>query len=247
MAGCSYTWGAGLYERHVWPHYIKQMTGKSGANIGVSGGSTSGAVSRIFGYIEKFGKPKIILCFMPDLMRFYMPLLKDRFITNRVVDNDWNYKEVFLIDNGWTGYNELDQKYIQPKFSKFPHTVTDILPAEIAFYTSIQSILELERYCDAANIKLVWGTWHYETYKFYKKLKNISNKKHFKHMIDFSSAAKYTHAKDTKNHEIYDCHKDLEQEDKGTFYIAADTHHWGSHSQIHIAEIFYEQIKEDNL
>ena len=251
MAGCSFTWGAGLHEKHIWPTYIKKMTGQKTANIGVSGGSIHGSVARIFAYIRKFGKPKTIICLFPDAFRLYLPLVKGRFTNSRVEEREFtsyeNIPQGMLIDTGWVNYNPETRTYPQPTYSKIPHHTNEVLPAEVAFYLSMQQIHFLEQYCFEANIKLVWATWHYDTYLFFKKIKSIADPTYFRNFIDISECGKYTKGLLGKDPDDFGCHKELQEEDKKTFLIAADTHHWGSHSQIHIAEMFYEQIKENNL
>lgn len=256
-AGCSFTWGAGLNEKYVWPRHIKNMTGKTVHNIGVSGGSVSGTVKRIFAYIRKFGNPKTIICLFPDLLRLYLPTDKDRFTHPRVSESDHLVYEdeektrpkFFVSDVGWTHFDNIKLGYWQPKYSKIPHNVHDVIPGEVSFFLGIQDIHLLEQYCFATGIKLVWGTWHYPTFLFFEKMKSISDDTYFKYYTsDIVNAAAYNKDINTqKKMEDFGCHKELEAEDQETFLISADTHHWGSHSQIHIAEIFYEHIKNDNI
>lgn len=248
MAGCSFTWGIGLLEKHVWPTHIKNMTGKTTANIGVSGGSIHGAVSRIFSYIRKFGKPKIIICLFPDAFRLYLPSIKNRFTNDRIYNKEFisndNVPEAVLIDTGWQNYDNSTKSYTQPLYSKMPHYQNEILPAEVSFYLSIQQIHLLEQYCFDANIHLVWATWHHDTHLFFEKIKSLSDPTYFRYFIDITKEAIYTQQLNGPPVKDFGCHKELEKEDKETFLISADKHHWGSHSQIHIAETFYEHIKD---
>lgn len=251
-AGCSFTWGAGLYEKHIWPTHIRNMTGKTVHNIGVSGGSISGTVSRIFAYIRKFGKPKTIICLFPDAFRLYLPLIPDRFTHTRAEGADLfefyhEHKQPVLIDTGWSNWDENKRSYSQPIYSKIPHTTNEVLPAEVAFYLSIQSIHLLESFCNEVGINLIWTTWHYDTYVFFKKIQSLADKTYFKNFgSDLMNASLYTKRKDVPDEEWpdYGCHLDLKEQDKYTFLIAADTHHWGSHSQIHLAESLYKELKK---
>lgn len=248
-AGCSFTWGAGLYEQHRWPNHIKNLTNQSLHNIGVSGGSVYGTTSRIYAYIRKFGKPKTILCLFPDFFRIYLPLIPDRLIhprvpeDNLIKDIDGN-KQPALIDYGWYNWDEGKLEYTQPHYSKIPHMVHDVLPAELMFYMAMQEIHRFEQYCEGAGINLVWGTWHYETFLFIEKIKSLADSSYFKSFVNISPASQYTKRSGLDEFPDFQCHQSLKEEDQLTYWMAADGDHWGSHSQIHIAEIFYEKIKE---
>jgi hypothetical protein len=251
-AGCSFTWGAGLYEKDLWPNHIKNMTGKTVHNIGVSGGSIHGTVSRIFSYIRKYGKPKIVICLFPDALRSFLPLIPDR-LTHSRLGNDIlrhsfeNKKQPMKIDTGWNGWSDETKSYFQPLYSKMPHHLNDIIPIEVAFYLSMQHIHMLEQYCDAADIKLVWGTWHSDTRLFFEKIKSLADDSYFKYYIDLEETGQYSKHVENETLPDYQCHNELKMTDKETYWMAADKHHWGSHSQIHIAEEFYKQIKNINI
>jgi hypothetical protein len=244
MTGCSFTEGLTIETKYIWPTHIEQMTGKECVNLGKSGASFVGSISRIFAHIREYGNPNIILALLPDPFRLYLPSIYGRFIIDKINHLEFSQmgltpEKPLLKDSGFWIWNTRNRSYAQPKYSKAPHQMTDIIPAEVAFHLSIQYLHLLEQYCQATGIKLVWGTWNETTKEFIYKMKSISNESYLNNFIDFQED--YVYSKDGM---CFDCHKDLEEQDKVTFIKSEDKQHWGSHSHIHAAERFYKHIKD---
>jgi hypothetical protein len=251
MVGCSMTFGQGLEEKYIWPNYIKKWSNKECANLSVNGGSIIGLIYRIFAYIRKFGNPEIILCLWPDINRVYLPLIPGRFEDLGIPYSDfycYTNKEVkpFLTDICYANFISNDSESWQPQYSKLPHSVSDVLPIEFVHFYTIQQIHLLEQYCFVSGIKLYWGTWSTLSTAFFNKIKSMSDPTYFRYYInDLDEANIYS--KISKKNKIvnFSCHQNLQQKDNKTYNIAADNQHFGSHSQIHIAEKFFDLIKDD--
>jgi hypothetical protein len=76
FAGCSYTWGVGLFEDERWSKIIYDKISKTNSvsgyfNLGLPGSSIIHQVVNMFKYFNKFGNPEIIFFNVPDLCRFY--------------------------------------------------------------------------------------------------------------------------------------------------------------------------------
>lgn len=277
VSGCSFTNGNALDEKYyAWPYQLEKKLNIKIANLARSGASISGSISRIFDYIKIFGNPKVILCLFPDPFRGYLPNNKNSFISDFPSDKNKNNDEFFLDDIGFVNINCSVDKYTMPNYSALPHQVQDVLPIEISVFLSIQQIKFLEAYCNAADIKLVYGSWEYDTHNLIQILKNISNNQYFDSYVSVADFGLYTWhndievAKRTTQFTIFkdsvwsgskdeidlrikmikefrddeSCHKYLRDTDLNTFHIANDNRHWGSHSQAHLADYFYEKIKD---
>ncbi len=277
VGGCSFTAGNGLSNKGMpWPNFLEKKLNIRVGDVSKSAASISGIISRIFDYIDLFGNPKIILCLFPDLFRSYFPQFKNFLINPSSSKYTKENKEFFLDDIGFYNVNTFERAQYMPKYSKMPHEIQNVLPIGSAIYFSIQQIKLLELYCKSANIKLIYGTWDYNTHNLINGLKEISNDQYFKNYVslaDFgiyswrnnvdiaNNSTQYSIFKESfwkeSNKEIKHreqliqnfkddetCHKELKDLDKETFHIANDNIHWGSHSNIHLADFFYEQIKD---
>lgn len=276
VAGCSFTAGNGLSNNGIrWPNYLEKKLNTRVGDVSKSAASISGIVSRVFDYIDLFGNPKAILCLFPDPFRLYFPQFKN-FLTNPSSSKYNKNNDIFLDDAGFYNINTLERAQYMPRYSKMPHEIQNVVPIGAAIYLSIQQIKLLELYCSVADIRLVYGTWDYNTHNLIEILKEISDYKYFKNYKNVADFGVYSWrnnidiATNSTQHSIFkksfwkeseneikhrknliknfkddgECHKELRDVDKETFDIASDNIHWGSHSNIHLADFFYEQIKD---
>lgn len=78
FAGCSYTWGLGLYKKEIWASMVYEKISSeekcSGYfNLGTPGTCVTNQVYDIFQYCNKFGNPDVIFYCMPGLDRGFDP------------------------------------------------------------------------------------------------------------------------------------------------------------------------------
>lgn len=240
IAGCSFTYGIALDEKYIWPELIKQMTKQKCANIGFPGYSVPAIISTIFAYIRKFEKPKTIICLFPDLHRMHIPVIPGKLFDSKLMlHRDYIDKNNFPAML-WPIDKSL---YDQPKFSKMPHEITDILPDIFAIWMSIQNIHLLEQFCFESNINLIWATWSTSAAEIINNIKSLADETYFKYYVGHIDGISYSN----KETYIKDCHLNLKKEDKTTFFMAKDDNHWGSHAHIHFADFFYDILKKREI
>lgn len=99
VAGCSWTFGEGVPEEHIWHSFlskrIESETGKKVKvhNLGIMGGSTHLAIKNVISFINLYGKPEYLFLLLPGWTRdirfagqkqepvnvsIHMPLNKDK-------------------------------------------------------------------------------------------------------------------------------------------------------------------------
>lgn len=173
-AGCSFTYGIGVQLEGTWPDLLATKTGQTYANISMPGAGIPWIVDSIFRYIETFGAPRSgIVALMPDITRAdiiidYSNLISEDFSPRDFVpqyhDSEYGDKNsVISIHN---------QGFSAARYSKKPYLVEDTYLLEEAVRRSISKLRELERYCQAASIPLVWGSWSDATILLVRQLVN---------------------------------------------------------------------------
>jgi hypothetical protein len=228
VAGCSQTFGMGVNYEDTWGYKLALDLNVSYANLGDPGTSNQKIVENIINYVSTYGKPKAICVVFPSLFRFRLAIRTNTLTTS----NRKNLGDRILVDN----LNMLNQITLgkQPKLSKSPHKVEEILSYESSLYLSIVSINHLIEYCNIGNIDLYISTWDPGTAEFFTLLGKI-NKRFKYHLIDnledFSAGSK-----------IRDCHEMTSLVDY--WDIGVDkARHMGAHQHLHYKELFFNLIK----
>lgn len=70
--GCSVTAGIGVGSNNTWSWMVESMTGMSVNQLGISGASIQVMLSAFLEFIDKFGKPKILLALVPEASRIWV-------------------------------------------------------------------------------------------------------------------------------------------------------------------------------
>ena len=247
VAGCSHTYGIGVPNEYVWGRFLSNNLNLSYANLGLSGKSIERIVQTIFAYFKEVGHPKYLCVNFPEMSRLVMPITKNFLISK--YDNYCN-----LIDTNINEYLEVDQK---PKYAKSPYFIEEIVTQEFTIWQSINYIQMLEQYCNAANIKLFYGSYDK---KFNTILNSISNnnKNYYKSYIDLEIDNWKPLIEEGSGQDYYidnkiiNCHSDIITEDNEYYWrMAGDRYaenenlpHFGIHRHIHFAEIFEKEIKK---
>lgn len=224
--GCSQTWGFGLEVQHTWVTNLANLLNVTHINLAFPGSSIYAQVQSFFAYVKKHGKPKTVAAHFPEFTRLRLPLLGGTFEDNRS-ESPPEFSVYDLVPP-----SELSHPL--PKYSKQPHKVYDVFPPEAFYYINIQAINTLQSYCSSENIKFVWNTWDFPTFRFIEeaaKVKKLTNlTKNFLFQIDAHTTC------------INSSHLSLKKENSKTFDYAADGKHHGIHASLHIAEKFYGSI-----
>lgn len=235
VLGCSQTMGYGMLEGHTWPELLAKQLEMKYSRIAFGGESIQSQVIKAFQYFKKFGNPKIVVGTFP-LFRIEMPSIPNKF--SKEDKKDISIDQLFL-------HRESFDKY-----SKAPHNPESVLPQEVAIFYSFIFIQLLEYYCETNNIIFVWNLWEDEDRSCYKYIKNNEKIKHLlknyyvSNNLDDGRDPIFNYESDFKNN----CHE--EHANHELFYYAADytddftRGHWGYHKHIHVADFFYNIIKE---
>lgn len=264
-AGCSTTFGTGVPEEAIWGSMVAGHLDVKWANMSRQGTSASWIVKNIFAYFDTHGHPEVVCCLFPDLYRTTLatnPLqlsyeAHDSEPSNGPKDSFTRVRDI-----------HLDQ-VLPPKlaldYSKKPHNMLDVLPADIAVYNSIQSILMLDQYCRSHGIKFRWSTWDVNSFSFLARIQNIYPKNYSNYVpldlewwvpnpdssisgeIFVGEQAGTTRG---KAREAIDCHQDLIEKYGVNFYRGLDDAHGieythpGVHQHTHIAEAFIKALQD---
>lgn len=161
FAGCSVTYGTGLYSKEVWSYLvynkIKENEKVSGYyNISIPGTSTFESVTNIFRYINNYSKPDVIFLNLPDIARLYTVIEE---INSEVTD----WKDKVSLDK------IEDFNYFKNKYFHSIMTPQDKIDSSIIYEKLIyiyQYLLMLETFCKMNNIKLYIFSWSLLTAKF---------------------------------------------------------------------------------
>jgi hypothetical protein len=147
FAGCSVTYGEGVFLEDCWAYKIYKEISKNNKtsgyfNVAAPGATNLEAIAQTFKYIEKFGKPDVIFMNLPDLSRdvfeFYEPQIKP------------------------TSSQDIEDVSKQVSVNRVSSEV-------IEFYGA------LSLFCKLLNIKLYTFSWHNKSIKLNKKTLNHFN------------------------------------------------------------------------
>jgi len=263
-AGCSNTFGTGVPEETIWGTVLANKLNLPYANLSKQGASAQWIVKNIFAYFDEHGHPDILCCLFPDPFRISMASNEDLLVDVHPSVREKDSKRhaistVFEAHLGWS----LSPKE-SPEYSKKPHRMADVIPADAAVYASTQSILMLDQYCRAMGIKFVWTTWDIGYLNFLQDIKTIYPK-NYSNLIDSDIYCWVRNPDEEAGGEVFigekfrnnhrggdfppkDCHSNLLSEYGVNFYRGMDTlggvydAHMGVHQHAHIAESFLKSL-----
>ena len=135
--GDSFTFGTGLPQEFIWAEIFAKKNNFTLHNLASPGSSTTEQVRRAFYYIEKIGKPKIIIAMLP-IFRISCPVNNNFFYPK----NSTIYSDVV---DCYNAYLDIENFEFQ---SKAPHDPNKILPPEFMLYYSILFVKMLNQYCE---------------------------------------------------------------------------------------------------
>lgn len=248
-AGCSMTYGQGVPVETRWSSVLGEKLGMSVATLAIPGWSIQSMVNATMNYISKFGKPKIVVLYLPDFFRYDFMASKGNLIPQQGYNAGSDGAEFYLAKGTVPGSNK------QPTYSKKPHAVSDVFNPETAHFLSGQALRFLIEYCKEANIKLIYGTWHLavdEYIKFVQKADTMVSRFKDPYFVtpelDLSGYVDLdlfypknipTLSKTTTHLETLDCHQDLKAKYETYFDWGTDRDkHIGVHAHAHVAEKF---------
>ena len=261
ITGCSHTYGVGMHEELTWGSKLASSLEYPYINLGIPGGSVSQIVTQLLAFFKEFGHPKLVVCAFPNLERLHMPQNKHTLISKA-------FKKT-IEDDPKAVNNHLDYKFLEnsyftsvtpPTYSKKPHLIDEVIPVELPYWLAMQSINMLEQYCEAANIRLIWGMWDFMNYDSIEMLSK-KDSSYFKYKIDLEMGKwwngnqrpdNYHRARILKNdgcvqgtscNEVVECHLDLKGQNSNIFDIGTDFNHWGTHRHQHVFELFKQAVE----
>jgi len=258
VAGCSYTYGAGLPEDATWGAQLAEKLGVEYSNLSKYGASIPWIVRNVFSYCREFGNPESIVCAFPNLLRGLIVTDRRTITVNKDIVQIKGTDQNHPYENDVQSYliHELDSNK-KPKISKRPHEADDVLTPETAVLYSVDYIRMLEQYCCAAGVNLIWsmlerGTDEHvralpEDYKFdnYADL----SLKDFDMYFDPGTEFGFYHNDEFPDKVGEVCHQEELQRwgreswllgtDRGNGMINA---HPGVHTSIHWADGFYKEF-----
>lgn len=249
-AGCSQTVGQGVPVEARWSNQLAEKLNMSVSTTAVAGWSVQTALNAVMHYICTYGKPKIVALLLPDFFRY------DLILNSEVLKSSWISS---IADTSFTRRTteKAGAARDMPKFSKKPHESKNIISSEFSYFINGQSLRFFIEYCKEAKIKLVWGTWERAAHEFIDYCSKVEFSEGSMLIksprIDLSGYVniEYFHSHNphqdwTLKLKEFNCHSELKEKYKQYFDIATDSdRHMGVHSHAHIADKFYEKIKQD--
>lgn len=258
-AGCSFTFGSGVAQKHRWSSVLAESLQLSESNIGVCAWSTQAIIQNIFAYFKKYGHPKVLVCLFPDDTRSVIPSVRGFFEYE-----DASGESDFEISNAMLDRTNSDYMYkTKSSYSKKPYNPESVVPLELPFYYYLKYIHFLESYCKVAGVKFLWSTWdsELETYLSRESADQVQENHKYFGFTDYvplrssswgwdvsSFGGGMTSGSLSESKRVYSgCHSELLARDNDNFYIGTDIGglvHWGTHKHMHIAEAFLSALKE---
>ena len=158
-AGCSQTFGIGVPDNGPWPIHLSEMLGCNYVNLSMPGASVEWIIDSIYKYLDTFGKPnRGIVVLFPDILRNDIVINSDINRTSETSANDF-IPQYYSSDGDLRLLSYSPAGYPSPTYIKKPYPIENTMILEEAVKSSILKIKDLERFCEAADIKLVWSSW----------------------------------------------------------------------------------------
>lgn len=231
--GCSHTWGKSLPSKFVWVKILSDLENtESYVNLAYPGASIYSQMQSLFGYIKEHGEPKRIIAHFPELTRMRIPKIRAKFDTS--LDS---LAPLTFEDFIWIGDKNL------VKYSKRPHMVQEVVPPEVFYYISAQSINMIQNYAESRDITFLWNTWDSKSRHFFDSVKETvpALKGFFANYVQRRPVDEESNS----NGELVcpdQSHYDWKEKNPEIFDFAKDGRHAGIHANLHVAELFYEEI-----
>lgn len=157
--GCSMTYGLGVAESGTWPSLMAKELGLTYANLSMTGAGMEWIADSIYRYVDTFGPPnKAIVVLAPDVFRY--DILFNRSDIAPLNEGPKDFIPKYMSEDGNLGkitMLEMVDKF--PKIMKRPYPAEYTRIPEEHLARSIREMRNLERYCKASNINLIWGSW----------------------------------------------------------------------------------------
>jgi hypothetical protein len=271
--GCSFTHGSPLPYGFSWPRIIAATQGLKVNNFSRAGSGVNFEIPYALNEMKKFGMPKKIFAFFPNMDRVWAPSFISKETESLVTEflnwdetigtyrpNRKNAEDIFTISIGRSGVKQI--------------------PAEFAIFNSFMMIDMLDNICSIFDIEFKFSTWHSrelyafkdieygsyipprsfsdvnssdskminkwnDDYKNYPGSFIISNKE--SHELGFTNGLRVWNIFGPSNRRI--CNHEPKTKLQEKFWLVAeDRWHVGLHDQIHIAEHFLDkEINNDEL
>ena len=159
-AGCSFTYGIGVPEEGTWPAILAKNLNMSYVNVSAPGASIEWITTSIYRYINTFGKPKMLVVLLPDLIRGEISVdgvnsVSEEVGTQDFVQQYWDNEE----KQGVVTHQKLEAASDVPRLIKKPYPIESTESEAESIRNSIRELRVLESYCKAAEIPLVWSSW----------------------------------------------------------------------------------------
>jgi hypothetical protein len=253
VAGCSYTYGAGLPEDATWGAQLAERLDLEYSNLSRYGGSVPWIVGNVLAYCREFGSPEHIVCAFPNLLRGQVVTDQSTITVNKgKADHNHPYRndvQSYLV-------GELDSSK-RPKISKRPHEIDDVLTPETAVLYSVEYIRMLEQYCEAAGINLIWSMLeggpdqHIRTLPERYRFNNYADLslREFNGHFDAGTEFGFYHNDEFPDKVGEVCHQEeLERWGRDSWLLGTDRGHGmdsahpGVHMSVHWADGFYKEF-----
>lgn len=242
-AGCSQTYGQGVPVETRWSSKLGKILGASVVTLAVPGWSLQSMVNSVMSYIVKFGKPKVVALYIPDLFRLDFVANKD--ILDIGPQQEENGEAVRLVCTA------LEHPSHMPNFSKKPYLHSDVINPEFAAFMGGQSLRFLIEYCKESDIELVYTTWDRVTKElleysdYLNKNHDVANLPSYGPSVDYSGYLTHEYVyENNADLASLDCHSDLKDEYSNYFDWGTDEdEHIGVHMHAHVAELFANRLK----
>lgn len=230
MTGCSNSWGLGLPNDVIWPYLVAKEYDVDYVNTSMPGSSPMVEVVDIFKYCKTFGNPKIILAMFPDFQRSRV------FVENKILKNVPDFSGAM---GGTIGPSDIFTIRLidRPNYVKLPAEKHLLVSQSQAFYNNTLFVFMLEQFCKSNGIKLIWSTWHNDSF-------------HEAFSFFYMNYAKDSLGFSEMKVDMCNEHSYLEKEFPDIYYRAdepTEKKHPGVHWHYHVAEFFIDEINKRKL
>jgi hypothetical protein len=144
VGGCSVTFGLGLEENVRWSTLLKdKLSAKYLADVSAPGNSCSRIFQDVYKYINRYGKPKIVMLLLPNVSRYYSIDIDNGRLTTAPYS-----LEVFVpsTEQPLENQEELD-------------IVNSVITNKNLMSDFMNEAKQLEMYLEAVGVPLMYTTW----------------------------------------------------------------------------------------
>jgi hypothetical protein len=268
--GCSMTYGLGVPESGTWPSILANNLGLTYANLSMTGAGAEWIVDAIYRYIETFGPPKkAILVLMADLFRF--DVVYNGVDVAPMSSSTRDFIPKYMSRDGSMGkVTLLDMPESFPKIQKRPYLAEYTRIPEDTIARSIKELRNLERYCKAIGVNLMWGAWSEITIEAMKALDKESEFENYVNLgeyignwtshqngFDLDNIVDHRLEHDNQSDKcseqmvnqnrcvcVVDCHSDREKDWDNSFHVAADVYKGNETQNYHFGIHKYIHVAE---